>query len=188
MRLVVTGGAGYIGSHIVCELNARTEHEVVVVDTMEKGSEVNLFPKNEFIQGDIDNMPIEDNIADVIVSNCVLNLVPDKDTVFREMFRVTKPGGHFSISDIVLAGELPEALKKDAMMYAGCVSGAIQKDEYINLIRKNGFENITVQKEKAIVLPDNLLRNYLNDEELARFKDGASGIFSITVYAEKPSH
>jgi arsenite methyltransferase len=145
------------------------------------------FENVEFIQGDIDKMPLEENTVDVIVSNCVLNLVPDKETVFREMFRVTKPGGHFSISDIVLAGELPEALKKDAMMYAGCVSGAIQKDEYINLIRKNGFENITVQKEKAIVLPDNILRNYLNEEELAQFKDGASGIFSITVYAEKPS-
>ncbi len=141
----------------------------------------------QFIHGDIDNMPLEDNTADVIVSNCVLNLVPDKNAVFSEMFRVTKPGGHFSISDIVLVGELPEALKKDAMMYAGCVSGAIQKDEYLGLIKKNGFVNVTLQKEKVIVLPDDILKHYLNDEELTQFKDGNAGIFSITVYAEKPA-
>ena len=144
------------------------------------------FTNVEFIQGDIDNMPVEENTADVIVSNCVLNLVPDKNAVFSEMFRVTKPGGHFSISDIVLKGELPEALKQDAMMYAGCVSGAIQKDEYLGLIEKNGFTNVVLQKEKVIVLPDDILRNYLNDEELSQYKEGNAGIFSITVYAEKP--
>ncbi len=145
------------------------------------------FSNVQFIQGDIDKMPVEDNTADVIVSNCVLNLVPDKNAVFSEMFRVTKPGGHFSISDIVLVGELPEALKQDAMMYAGCVSGAIQKNEYLGLIEKNGFTNVTLQKEKVIVLPDDILKNYLNDEELSQYKDGNAGIFSITVYAEKPS-
>jgi arsenite methyltransferase len=143
------------------------------------------FQNVEFRQGDIEHMPISANIADVVVSNCVLNLVPNKDGVFKEIFRVLKTGGHFSISDIVLVGELPEALQKDAELYAGCVSGAIQKEEYLNLIKTNGFSNITIQKEKAITLPDDILNQYLNEEQLAEFRAGATGIFSITVYAEK---
>ena len=139
----------------------------------------------EFRQGDIEKIPVSANIADVIVSNCVLNLVPNKDNVFGEIFRVLKPGGHFSISDIVLTGNLPEALRKDAEMYAGCVSGAIQKDVYLELIKSNGFSNIIIQKEKAIIIPDDILKNYLNEEELTGFKKGNTGIFSITVYAEK---
>ncbi len=142
----------------------------------------------EFRQGDIDNMPLAGNVADVVVSNCVLNLVPNKDAVMKEIFRVLKPGGHFSISDVVLVGSLPEALRRDAEMYAGCVSGAIQKDVYLELIKSNAFENITVQKEKAIVIPDDILTNYLNDAELQSFKSGAAGIFSVTVYAEKPAN
>ncbi len=140
----------------------------------------------EFRQGDIENIPVTANVADVIVSNCVLNLVPDKDKVFKEIFRVLKQGGHFSISDVVLAGHLPEALKKDAEMYAGCVSGAIQKNVYLELIKTNGFSNITIQNEKPIYIPDDILKNYLNERELVNFKNGNTGIFSITVYAEKP--
>lgn len=139
----------------------------------------------EFRQGDIENIPVSANVADVIVSNCVLNLVPDKNKVFKEIFRVLKPGGHFSISDVVLIGNLPDALRKDAEMYAGCVAGAIQKDVYLELIQANGFSNITVQKEKTINVPDDILKNYLNEEELNKFKTGNKGIFSITVYAEK---
>ena len=144
------------------------------------------FSNVEFLQGDIEKMPLADNVADVIVSNCVLNLVPDKDAVFQEIFRTLKPGGHFSISDIVLVGDLPEALQKDAEMYAGCVSGAIQREKYLELIHQNGFNWVTVQKQKAIVIPDDILKNYLNDAELAQFKTGQTGIFSITVFAKKP--
>ena len=143
------------------------------------------FANVEFRQGDIENMPVSSNVADVIVSNCVLNLVPDKDKVFKEIFRVLKQGGHFSISDVVLIGDLPEALRKDAEMYAGCVAGAIQKGDYLELIKTNGFSNITIQKEKAINVPDDILKNYLNENELNSFKSGNTGIFSITVYAEK---
>lgn len=139
----------------------------------------------EFRQGDIEHMPLSDNTANVIVSNCVLNLVPNKDGVFKEIYRVLKPGGHFSISDIVLVGELPDTLKRDAEMYAGCVSGAIQKPEYLNLIHANGFSSVTIQKEKPIIIPDDILRNSLSDEELVKFKESGTGIFSITVYAEK---
>ncbi len=144
------------------------------------------FSNVEFRQGDIENMPVSNNTADVIVSNCVLNLVPNKDAVFADIFRVLKPGGHFSISDVVIKGELPDSIKKDAEMYAGCVAGAIQKDEYMALIKKNGFTNITLQKEKSIHVPDDILNKILNAEELATYKEGNIGIFSITVYAEKP--
>ena len=144
------------------------------------------FNNVEFRQGDIEKMPVTSNMADVIVSNCVLNLVPNKDGVFKEIYRVLKPGGHFSISDVVLVGALPEALRKDAEMYAGCVAGAIQKDVYLELINHNGFQNITIQKEKPIVIPDDILVNYLNEKEMKDFKNGDTGIFSVTVFAQKP--
>ncbi len=144
------------------------------------------FNNVEFRQGDIEKMPVTSNMADVIVSNCVLNLVPNKDGVFKEIYRVLKPGGHFSISDVVLVGALPEALRKDAEMYAGCVAGAIQKDVYLELINHNGFQNITIQKEKPIVIPDDILVNYLDEKEMQDFKNGDTGIFSVTVFAQKP--
>lgn len=144
------------------------------------------FNNVEFRQGDIEKMPVTANTADVVVSNCVLNLVPNKYAVFQEIFRVLKPGGHFSISDVVLKGSLPAALRKDAEMYAGCVSGAIQKEVYLELIKATGFQNISIQKEKVINIPDDILIRYLTSEELAAYKRSDTGIFSITVYAEKP--
>jgi SAM-dependent methyltransferase len=143
------------------------------------------FNNVQFRQGDIENMPLAANIADVVISNCVLNLVPNKYEVFKEINRVLKPNGHFCISDVVLVGNLPEALRKDAEMYAGCVSGAVQKEVYLELIEMNGFKNVTIQKEKPIIIPDDILKNYLNQDELNSFKSGSTGIFSITVYAEK---
>ena len=140
----------------------------------------------EFRYGDIEAMPVADNVADVIVSNCVLNLVPNKGKVISDIFRVLKPNGHFSISDIVLVGDLPDALRQDAEMYAGCVAGAIQKDEYLGQIEKQGFSNITVQKEKVITIPDDILSKYLNEDEMVAIKANDIGIFSVTVYAEKP--
>lgn len=158
-----------------------------MIDKARANAEKRGFNNVEFRQGDIEKMPVTSNVADVIVSNCVLNLVPNKDGVISEIYRVLKPGGHFSISDVVLAGELPEALQKDAEMYAGCVAGAIQKQDYLGLIEKNGFKNITVQKEKPIVIPDDILNKYLGTKELEDFKAGKTGIFSVTVYAEKPA-
>lgn len=142
----------------------------------------------EFRLGDIEKMPLSSCVADVVVSNCVLNLVPNKEKAFAETYRILKAGGHFSVSDIVLEGNLPAGLQQDAAMYAGCVSGAIQKSEYLSLIEKTGFESVRVQKEKRITLPDEILRNYLSDEEIVSFKTGKVGIFSITVYAEKPGN
>jgi SAM-dependent methyltransferase len=157
-----------------------------MVDKARANAEVRGFNNVEFRQGDIEHMPISANVADVIVSNCVLNLVPNKNGVFQEIYRVLKPGGHFSISDVVLVGALPDGLRKDAEMYAGCVAGAIQKQVYLELIHANGFENVTIQKEKAIVIPDDILKNYLSQDEIHSFKTGDTGIFSVTVFAQKP--
>lgn len=145
------------------------------------------FNNVEFRQGDIEDIPITSNAANVIVSNCVLNLVPNKHKVFSEVYRVLKPGGHFSISDIVLEGELPAEWKEVAELYAGCISGAIQKKDYLSIIDEAGFKNITLQKDKAIVIPDSILSNYFNAEEIASYKNSYTRITSITVYAEKPA-
>jgi arsenite methyltransferase len=144
------------------------------------------FNNIEFRFGDIEKMPVTANKADVVISNCVLNLVPNKKNVFAEIFRVLKSKGHFSISDIVLDGQLPENLKKAAEMYAGCVSGAIQKDEYLKIIHETGFVNISLLKEKRIIIPDELLLQYMTVSELEDLKKSNLGIYSITVYAEKP--
>jgi arsenite methyltransferase len=144
------------------------------------------FNNVEFRQGDIERMPVANAIADVVVSNCVLNLVPNKGAVIAEIFRVLKPGGHFSISDIVLNGELPANLSQAAELYAGCVSGAIQQDEYLRLIDQAGFTGVTLQKQKPIFLPDELLANYLSSKAITAFRQSGTGIVSVTVYAEKP--
>jgi arsenite methyltransferase len=157
-----------------------------MIDKARKNAEVRGFHNVEFRQGDIEKIPVTANVADVIVSNCVLNLVPNKNGVIKEIYRVLKPGGHFSISDIVLEGELPKEIREAAEMYAGCVAGAIQKKEYLNLIEKNGFKNIRVQKDKAIIIPDDILSQYLSEEQIASFKKPGTGITSVTVYAEKP--
>lgn len=158
-----------------------------MIEKARQNNEVRGFNNVEFRQGDIEKMPITANTADVIVSNCVLNLVPNKDGVIKEIFRVLKPGGHFSISDIVLEGQLPNEIQHAAEMYAGCVAGAIQKEVYLELIAINGFKNITIQKDKAIIIPDDILINYLSKEQIETFKQSGTGIRSITVYAEKPS-
>ncbi len=144
------------------------------------------FTNVDFRLGEIEDLPLGANRVDVVVSNCVLNLVPSKVQAFKETFRVLKPQGHFSISDVVLEGELPVSLQKAAEMYAGCVSGAIQQEEYLNIIKNTGFENVQIQKKRLITLPDDLLSNYLSADELAAYKASGTGIYSITVYAEKP--
>jgi SAM-dependent methyltransferase len=157
-----------------------------MIERARQNAEARGFNNVEFCQGDIEKMPVTANAADVIVSNCVLNLVPNKDGVIKEIYRVLKPGGHFSISDIVLEGELPAAIKQAAEMYAGCVAGAIQKQVYLELIAANGFERITVQKDKPILIPDDILARYLSSDQMIAFKQSGTGISSITVYGEKP--
>ncbi len=144
------------------------------------------FHNVEFRLGEIEKMPITSDSADVVVSNCVLNLIPDKVKAFGEIFRILKPGGHFSISDIVIQGVMPQKILETAEMYAGCVAGAIQKNQYLDLIEEAGFINTKIQKEKIIVVPDDILSKYLSVDELKLYKESKVGIFSITVYAEKP--
>jgi SAM-dependent methyltransferase len=139
----------------------------------------------EFVKGDIEEMPLPDNSYDVVVSNCVLNLVPDKNKAFSQIMRVLKPDGHFCVSDVVLKGSLPEKLQKDAEMYAGCVSGAVDIDKYLEIIKTQGFKNVTVHKQKEIAIPSEILENYLTRDEITSFKNGETGIFSITVSGYK---
>ncbi|MGA0559708.1 arsenite methyltransferase [Larkinella sp. VNQ87] len=158
-----------------------------MIDRARRNAKARGFTNIEFVYGDIEEMPLSDNLADVVVSNCVMNLVPDKVKAFRETFRILKPGGHFSISDIVLQGNLPAGVVKDAELYAGCVAGAIQKDTYLQIIQDAGFVNLVLQKEREIFLPDELLKNYLTADEIADYRQQAKrGIYSVTVYAEKP--
>jgi SAM-dependent methyltransferase len=158
--------------------------EAMVAKAIENNQKLG-FTNVEFIQGDIEEMPLPDNNFDVIVSNCVLNLVPDKKKAFSQIMRVLKPGGHFCVSDVVIKGELPEKLQKDAEMYAGCVSGAISMNQYMDIINIHGFENVTVHKSKVISIPDKVLDNYLTKSEIENFKNGDTGIFSITVSGYK---
>jgi arsenite methyltransferase len=143
------------------------------------------FNNAVFVKGDIEEMPLADNQFDVIVSNCVLNLVPDKTKAFSEIYRVLKPSGHFCVSDVVIKGVLPEKLQKDAEMYAGCVSGAIDIDDYMRIIDKQGFKSINIHKQKEIEIPVEILKEYLTNEEILQFKNKEIGIFSITVSAQK---
>lgn len=138
-----------------------------------------------FRLGDIENMPMAAAKADVVISNCVLNLVPDKEKAFSEVYRILKPGGHFCISDVVLKGDLPDTIREAAEMYAGCVSGALQKRDYMGIIHEQGFQNVSIKTEKQIDLPDEVLLKYLDADGLAGFRKSGAGVYSITVYGEK---
>jgi len=158
----------------------------VMIDKARENAEKLNFNNVEFRKGDIESLPVGGNQIDVVISNCVLNLVPDKEKAFSETYRVLKPGGSFSVSDVVLKGELPDNLKNDAEMYAGCVSGAIQMVDYLNIIHNTGFSDIDVQKETVVDLPDAILSKYVSEIEMDDFKSGKVGIYSITVSGIKP--
>ncbi len=140
----------------------------------------------QFVLGEIENMPIEDQVADCILSNCVLNLVPDKAAAFRESFRVLKPGGRFAVSDIVIEGELPPQLRHSAEMYVGCVAGAMQREAYLSVIRAAGFSEVRVVAESTIHLPDSVLSSALSQDEIRSFRDSGARIVSVTVNGSRP--
>jgi len=158
----------------------------VMIDKARINTEKLGFNNVEFRFGDIEKMPVTQNTADVIISNCVLNLVPDKVKAFQEIYRVLKPGGHFSVSDVVASGELPQSIKSGAELYAGCVSGAIRREEYLRIIEETGFESIRVQKERVIAIPDDIYLKFISEEELKKFKESGVNLISINVYADKP--
>ena len=159
--------------------------EQMVAKARENCAKLN-YNNIEFVMGDIEAMPFSDGIFDIVISNCVLNLVPDKSKAFREIFRVLKPGAHFCVSDVVVKGNLPEKLQKDAEMFVGCVSGASEISEYLDIIENSGFRNVKLHKQKMIALPESVLSEYYDDFELNTLHSGEKGIYSITVTAEKP--
>lgn len=140
----------------------------------------------EFLEGDIEEMPLHDNTADVIVSNCVLNLLPQKNMIFKEIYRVLKPGGHFCISDVVLNGIFPKEFTDNAAMYAGCIASAIQREDYLKEIEKADFMDIRVERTKTVLIPDEVLYEHLDEDTIRKYKSGNVGIYSITVTGWKP--
>lgn len=174
-RALTGEGGNVIGLDMTEEMIAKAEK-----------NKAKLGYKNvEFKLGDIEEMPLEDNSVDVVISNCVLNLVPDKNKAFAEIFRVLKPGAHFCVSDVVMLGSWNRELKESAELYAGCVSGALDKEEYLSVIKNAGFKNIEIKKSKSIPLPDELLKSYLDEKGMEEYRRKIQGIFSITVVAYK---
>jgi ubiquinone/menaquinone biosynthesis C-methylase UbiE len=143
------------------------------------------FDNVEFRLGEIEHLPVVSDSIDVVISNCVLNLVPDKKSAFKEIFRVLKPGGHFCISDIVSSQQLPDWLKGITEAYAGCVSGAIPKEDYLKLIQETGFSQITVASERRIQVPAELIAKSLTSEQQAEALDNDLHVLSVTVTARK---
>ena len=143
------------------------------------------FKNVNFVKGDIEHIPLPDNSFDVVISNCVLNLVPDKTKAFSEIRRVLKPGGHFCVSDIVLKGELPDELQEAAALYAGCISGALQKEDYLQIVADAGFEGVVVKDEMINDVPDEYLLESVSQEAIDAYRKSGAGIFSITVVADK---
>ncbi len=189
---VVDLGSGAGNDAFVVRAIIGDEGKVVGIDFTEemlkkadKNKEKSGYENIEFKFGDIENIPLKNNFADVVISNCVLNLVPDKKRAFSEIFRILKPGGHFCISDVVIKGEMTEELKRSAELYAGCVSGALNVDEYLGIVEQSGFKNSDVKKNKKIELPEDLLKRNLTAEGLDEYKKNLKGIFSITVVGYK---
>ena len=157
-------------------------------ENAQKGS----FSNVEFRLGEIENLPVADGIIDIIISNCVINLAPDKDRVFSEALRVLKPGGRIMVSDIVLTKELPDFIKNNMAAYVGCISGAIIKDNYLNAIKKAGFRDVKIIDEVNFplnyIISDDTAAIVKNELSLSenQAKDLEDSIISIKVYALKP--
>lgn len=141
----------------------------------------------EFRHGEIEDLPLADGSVDVVISNCVLNLVPDKARAFAEMYRVLRPGGRFSVSDIALTGELPEAVRGAAMLYVACVAGAQQEDEYLATIAAAGFSEVTVLRRRRLDLPDELLLQSLPAATVQAFRASGAGVWSLSVTGRRPA-
>lgn len=140
----------------------------------------------EFRLGEIENLPVESGSIDVVLSNCVLNLVPNKERAFSEIFRVLKPGGNFSVSDIVSTKSLPGKLREAAELYAGCVSGALVKEDYLDIIGRSRFTDVKVMKERSIALPEDM-PGEIDPADVEALKSSGAAILSITVRGRKPA-
>ena len=155
-------------------------------ENAEKGG----FKNVEFKLGDIEEIPLESNIADCIISNCVINLAQDKQKVFNEAFRVLRSGGRLMVSDMVLVGELPGHIVKSAEMYAGCIAGALKKEDYLNKMKRAGFKNIDIIKEDPVRLSDYIggdkvisdIARSMSDKEIENID---KAVISIKISAKK---
>lgn len=154
-----------------------------MLERARRNAEMQGFDNVSFVEGDIEAIPLPDAHVDVVVSNCVLNLVPNKPQAFREMHRVLRPGGHFCVSDVVSEGDLPPALREVAELYAGCVSGAIAKETYLQGLADAGFERVSVKAEREILLPEEVLATLSPDlQEASRH----ARLLSVTVVGFVP--
>ncbi len=156
-----------------------------MIELANKNKEKLGYSNVDFRLGEIEDLPVDKDSTDIVISNCVLNLVPDKAKAFSEIHRILKKDGHFCVSDVVLVGNLPKGLKKSAEMYAGCVAGALQKDDYIKTIHDTGFKNVEIKQTKTITIPDDILEKYLSKKQLVEYQQSGIGIYSITVVGEK---
>jgi len=154
-----------------------------MIKKAKENAEKSGYRNVEFLLGEIEQIPLPENSTDIVVSNCVFNLVPDKSRAFSETYRILRPGGHFSISDVVSDGRIPEKLLREAELYAGCISGAMEETEYLDVIRTNGFIDIKVMKKNKIEIPADILDRY---DAAGEFIKSGAGIYSITVFGKKP--
>ncbi len=191
-NIVVDLGAGAGNDVFVARSIVSDGGKVIGIDMTEEMIELANQNKKklgytnvDFRLGEIEDLPVDKDSTDVVISNCVLNLVPNKEKAFSEIHRILKKDGHFCVSDIVLVGNLPEGLKKSAEMYAGCVTGALQQDDYIGIIHDTGFKNVEIKQTKTITIPDEILIKYLTEEQLSIYNKSGIGIFSITVVGKK---
>ncbi|MFV0328330.1 MAG: arsenite methyltransferase [Dysgonomonas sp.] len=156
-----------------------------MIEKAQKNAAKRDYANVEFIEGDIENMPLADNCVDIVVSNCVLNLLPQKDKIFKEIYRVLKRNGHFCISDVVLNGIFPKEFTDNASMYAGCIASAIQKEDYLHEIEKANFTDIKIERTKTVLIPDEVLEEHLDKATIEKYKAGNVGIYSITVTGKR---
>lgn len=142
----------------------------------------------EFRLGEIERLPFERDSIDVVISNCVLNLVPNKARAFAEMFRVLRPGAHFCVSDIVASAPLPEGIRKAAALYVGCVAGAEPEADYLDIIRNAGFRDVRIVKSRRIDLPEDVLTGILPAGDIAAAREADLHVKSVTVVGVKPAN
>lgn len=149
------------------------------------------YPNVEFRLGDIEKLPVSDNSVDIVISNCVINLAPDKGQVFKEIFRVLKPGGRLMISDIVLLEKLPDSIRKSVEAYVGCIAGAVEKDKYLTFIKEAGFNDVKIMAENTIpadsMINDPMVKKIMDDLKMPKelFQKMAASIASAKIFGVK---
>lgn len=157
-----------------------------MVEKARKNSETAGYNNVEFRLGEIENLPVSDKTAQVVIGNGVMSLTPDKEKAFSEVYRILKHHGQLCISDIMVRGNMPKEMRMEADLFMGCLAGSLQVGEYLKMLEKAGFEEISVKDEKKLELPDAMLHYYLPPDEALEYREGSLGVYSITLSAEKP--